>query len=130
MTTMMNPSDPIPEILEGYTLEEKLQIFLYASEQYHDAIPKAKSERVRRLLQNHLQFCADFVYAVSEYMKDGYNENVDFGRLKQMFEETSYDTLGYTLISRKYPIEDRLLVESVTSKISKFAEKIAKNRLK
>lgn len=117
--------DPTPYILPGLASEKKLEIFLYASEQYHEAIPKAKSDGVKRLLQHHLEFCSEFVDVMSEFLSNGYNENLDFERLNQIDDETKLEALGFGIICGKYPIEDRRLVENTTDEIKKFAKKTA-----
>jgi len=126
-TNLNTSKDPVPYILNGFTPEQKLEIFLYASEQYWDAIPKAKSDGIKRLLQHHLEFCAEFVDIISEFISSGYNGNPDFDRLKQIHDETTLEGLGYSMICRKYPIEERKLVENTTGKIADFAANMAKN---
>ena len=124
-TVSKPPSDPVPYILPGLTLEEKLEIFLYASEQYHEAIPKAKSDGVKRLLQHQLEFCAEFVDKVSEFITNGYRGDPGFDRLKEMENRLSIEFAGYQLIIRKYPKKDVLLVMGTFNKISEFTKNVA-----
>jgi len=126
MTNSVKPLDPVPSILEGFTLEQKLEIVLYASQQYNKALPRVKSDYVKTVFQKYLQFCTDFVDMIGDYISNGYKGDFDFDGLQKFFKKVGSDYEWIWDIHQKIPKKDKILAGNKNKKIIKFADNIAK----
>lgn len=116
--------DPLPYVMKdkGFTPEQKLEIFLYASEQYHDTIPQVKSKAIKTMLQHNLEYYAEFVDIMSEFISNKHIEDSKLKRFKEIYDEINSENWKYEILCRHYPVKERKLVESIIEKIVNFGE--------